>query len=111
MHSSFNALRDECPMDIRGHHVVAPSAAAQGDIRRIGAIWTQALQMSGAGARWLYGGFSVADAMFAPVVFRLNSLGIEVSPLIQSYIDFVLADEILAEWVSAAHQEAAHIEI
>lgn len=111
MHSSFFALRDECPMDIRGRHAVVLSEAAQVDVRRICTIWTQALNMSGNRACWLYENFSVADAMFAPVVFRLNSFGIEVDPLIQSYIDFVLSDEILAEWINAANAETAYIEI
>jgi len=111
MHSGFPALRAECPMDIRGRHERILSEASQADISRICMVWTQALTMSGNQGRWLYGEFSVADAMFAPVVFRLLSFGIKTDPLIQAYIDFVLDDDILAEWVGDAYAETRHIEI
>jgi glutathione S-transferase len=111
MHSGFAALRNACPMDIRGRHRIDLSQAVEADIQRICTIWTQALEMSASNGRWLYGEFSSADAMFAPVVFRFNSFGIKVSPVIQAYIDFVLADEVLAEWISDAHAETRHIEI
>jgi len=111
MHSGFPALRAECPMDIRERHERILSEAAQADISRICTVWTQALTMSGNQGRWLYGEFSVADAMFAPVVFRLLSFGIKTDPLIQAYIDFVLDDDILAEWVGDAYAEIQHIEI
>lgn len=109
MHSSFAALREECPMDIRSQYEISLSAAAQADIERIGHIWTQALEMTGKQAAWLYGNFSPADAMFAPVVFRFNSFGVKVSPLLQSYIDFVLDDEVLAEWIHDAKRETQEI--
>ncbi len=109
MHSSFPALREECPMDIRGFHHVTLSEAAQADIKRVCSVWTQALQMSGNQGRWLYGDFSAADAMFVPVVFRFNSFGVKVSPLIQAYIDFVLADTALAEWIKDAHAETRQL--
>lgn len=111
MHSGFAALREACPMDIRGRHHVEPSNALQADIQRICTIWTQALEMSGSNGHWLYGVFSPADAMFAPVVFRFNSFGIKLSPIVQAYIDFVLADPVLAEWIRDAHAETRHIPI
>ena len=111
MHSGFPALRAECPMDIRGRYEGSLSDAAQADVSRISAIWTQALTMSGNQSRWLYGEFSVADAMFAPVVFRLVTFGVKVAPLIQAYINFVLADETLTEWVRDATAETQQLEI
>ncbi len=111
MHSGFSALREACSMDIRGRYQIDLSAAAQDDVQRICAIWTQALEMSGSNGHWLYREFSPADAMFAPVVFRFNSFGIKVSPIIQAYIDFVLADEVLAGWIREAHAETRHIPI
>jgi len=109
MHSSFPALRAECPMDIRGHHSITLSEAAQTDVDRICHIWTQALEMSGDKARWLYGDFSPADAMFAPVVFRLHTYGIKLKPLIQRYVDYLMADPVVQEWVSAAGRESRKI--
>ncbi len=109
MHSSFPALRGECPMDIRSTHVIELSDAAAGDIRRVCELWTQAQELSGSKG-WLYGDFSVADAFYAPVVFRLASYGVEVTARIRAYMDFLLADETLAEWVAAAKQETRQLQ-
>ena len=92
-------------MDIRHKHSIELSDAAAGDIQRICELWTQARDISGNRDGWLYGEFSVADAFFAPVVFRLATYGVEVTSRVQAYMDFVLADETLAEWVLAARQE------
>lgn len=109
MHSGFTALRKECPMDIRNRHVVELSDATARDIQRICELWTQALDLAGREGGWLYGDFSVADAFYAPVVFRLASYGVEVSERAQAYMDYMLADETLAEWVSAARRETRQI--
>jgi glutathione S-transferase len=111
MHSSFRAMREECPMDIRGRHEINLSEAAQTDFERICKIWTQALEMTDKQGRWLYGDFSPADAMFAPVVFRLSGYGVKVSPLIRAYVDFVIADEVLGEWIRDAARETRHIDL
>jgi len=109
MHSSFMALRAQCPMDIRGAYKLSLSDATHKDIARVIEIWSQALQLSGRQGRWLYGDFSAADAMFAPVVFRFRSLGLTAEPQIHAYMDYVLADDILNEWISAAQQESRTI--
>ncbi len=111
MHSSFIGLRSQCPMDIRGQHQLELSSETLHDIERITALWEQAMEMSGNQGRWLYGDFSAADAMFAPVVFRLLSYGVEVSDTVQAYLDFVTADPQLKEWVAAAEAEQAVIEL
>jgi len=109
MHSSFAALRAQCPMDIRRAYTLTLSDATQKDIARIIEVWSQALQLSGNQGRWLYGDFSAADAMFAPVVFRFRSLALTAPPQIQSYMEYVLADSILSEWISAAQLESRTI--
>jgi glutathione S-transferase len=111
IHSSFPAMREECPMDIRCRHEITLSDDAQEDINRVCEIWTQALEMSGKQGRWLYGDFSPADAMFAPVVFRFSGYGVKVSPLIQAYVDFVLADDVLGDWMSDAARETRCIDL
>ena len=110
MHSSFAALREECTMDIRTRNQIKLSAEAYQDVQRISEIWTQALESSGNQGKWLYGEFSAADAMYAPVIFRFEGYGIETSPLIRAYIDHALADKALIEWVNDAKQESHQIE-
>ncbi len=106
MHSSYPALRNQCSMDIRQQHTITLSDDTQLEVQRICDILTQALTRSGNPGQWLYGDFSVADAMFAPVVFRFKGYGIEVPEIIQAYMEFVLADETLAEWIEAAKKES-----
>ena len=110
MHSSFSALRSECPMDIRNRYTKELGAATHRDIRRISRLWTQALEMSDSRGRWLYGDFSVADAMFAPVAFRFTGYGVSLSPLLQAYVDHVLDDPVLGGWVRDAHAEGHHLD-
>lgn len=105
MHSGFMALREQCPMDIRGRHNTNLTSATLLDIERISQLWTEALNLSGDNSRWLYGDFSAADAMFAPVVFRFHSYGVSVNPLVQRYMEYVLADRSLSEWIIASGKE------
>lgn len=109
MHSGFMALREQCPMDIRGHHNKALSAATLTDIERISYLWEQALAMSGDRKRWLYGEFSAADAIFAPVVSRFHSYGVSVSHAVQCYLDFALTDPDFTEWIESARLESRSI--
>ncbi|MEQ6291446.1 glutathione S-transferase family protein [Vogesella sp. GCM10023246] len=107
MHSGFLALRGELPFNVtlRTRHQPSPEAAA--DIRRICDIWQQLRQRHVDGGPWLFGRFSIADAMFAPVACRFVSYGIELPPLAAAYADHVLADAALLEWFDAAETEQA----
>jgi len=104
MHAGFSALRGECPMNIR--RPIKPraiSAAAQADVARIEAMWKEARARHG--GPFLFGKFSAADAMYAPVVTRLNTYGINVSRDTRDYMDAVMALPAFAEWRAAAIAE------
>jgi len=111
MHSSFMALREQCPMDVRKPHQRDLSPATRADIARIMHLWEQAILLSGSQGRWLYGDFSAADAMFAPVVFRFLSYGVKVSPVVETYLNYVQADPAITEWREAAAAEQRSIEL
>lgn len=106
MHSGFEALRSTLPMNCRaeGRHVDI-GRAEKGDIDRIMAIWGEARERFGAGGDWLYGAFSIADAFFAPVVFRFRAYGMPVDAVSHRYMDHLLADTDVQEWLEAAAQE------
>jgi glutathione S-transferase len=106
MHSGFGALRNACPMNARatGRRVPMTAPLAR-DLARIDAIWSGCRRDHGDLGPWLFGDFSVADAMFAPVVLRVRSYGLPVSGLAARYRDTVLADPHLSEWIEAAHRE------
>jgi glutathione S-transferase len=110
MHSGFSALRSSLPMNLRteGRRVVVWSAA-QADIDRITEIWRECLGTWG--GPWLFGRApTVADAMYAPVVTRFHSYGVESDPVCAGYSKHIRQWSDLAEWVAAARQEPEQIE-
>lgn len=110
MHAGFPALRSACPMNARatGRRVALTPPLMQ-DLRRIGAIWSSCRRDHGDRGPYLFGGFSTADAMFAPVVLRIRTYGLPLSGLATHYYDHMLADPQLREWIAAAEREATVI--
>lgn len=106
MHSSFTALRSNMPMNIRGDLPGwgrAPGVAD--DVARIEAIWTDLRQRFGSQGPYLFGAFSIADAMYAPVVTRFKTYGVQINPTAQAYADAVQAHPFMREWTAAALAE------
>lgn len=111
MHSGFAALRQAMPMNCRatGRRVL-PSPEVQQDIQRIQAIWTDCRTRFGQGGPWLFGQFSMADAMYAPVVSRFHTYGVECAGPAADYVRTVLADADVQRWFDGAQAEAESIE-
>ena len=108
MHAGFTALRGACPMNLGKRFAGrdrGPGVAR--DVGRITALWRQARERFGAAGQgpFLYGEFSAADAMYAPVVTRLDTYGIAVDPVAQDYMKAVLALPAYREWLAAALAE------
>jgi glutathione S-transferase len=114
MHSGFQTLRTLCPMNIRARNVkvrMTPELAQ--DIARIDRIWSGTRHRFGGAGPWLFGEYSAADAMFAPVALRFRTYGAELSARSREYLETVLADPLLADWIAAAEaddQIIPHIE-
>ena len=83
----------------------AITAALEADIERVDEIWNDCRGRFGGGGPWLFGDYSVADAMYAPVVLRFNTYGARISQTARWYIASVLEDAPLQEWLQAAKQE------
>jgi glutathione S-transferase len=107
MHAGFGALREALPMDC-GKRVTRPAlgAAVAADIERICAIWRDARARHAAQGPFLFGGFCIADAMYAPVALRFASYGIEPGAIEHEYMQTLLALPALREWLDAAATEA-----
>jgi glutathione S-transferase len=106
MHSGFQALRNECPMNVRARdRRVASTAALQADIARIDALWSDCRARFGLGGAWLFGDFSLADAMFAPVLFRFQTYGAGLNPVSAQYLEQGLADPLMRQWQEDSSQE------
>ena len=104
MHGGFTALRRAAPMNLRASHPgrVDPAHFAR-DLARIEAIWGDAVGASG--GPFLFGTFSAANAMFAPVVSRFGTYAIAVSAAAHRYMDAVMADPAYIEWKAGALAE------
>ncbi len=108
MHAGFQALRNHCPMTItqRFKAKLLP-ADVQVNVSRIAAIWNEARATFGASTSgpFLYGAFSAADGMYAPVVSRFHTYSIAVDPISQAYMDAVRAHPAYQAWVNEAAAE------
>lgn len=110
MHSGFTALRANMPMNFRRRRdrpTATPetNAAIDADIMRITTIWRDCRARFGAGGPFLFGAFSAADAMYAPVVSRLRTYGVEVDPDSRAYMDAVWSHPPMTDWGGAAEGE------
>jgi len=107
MHSGFTALRGEFPTNFRRppRPVGAPSPAAAADIARIDAAWRDARARFGSEGPFLFGAFSAADAMFAPVVCRFSTYVLDVSTKAQDYMRAIETLPAYREWVESGRAE------
>ena len=104
MHAGFAALRGECPMNIRRPvRERALPEAARANVARVDAICSDCRARYG--GPFLFGAFCAADAMYAPMVARLNTYGIEVGDAARAYMDAVMALPAWVEWRAAALAE------
>jgi glutathione S-transferase len=111
MHSSFSALRSEMPMNCRRRFPgFALSEQGRRDVDRLFAVWRYCRTRYGQQGPWLFGGFTVADCMFAPVVMRLVSYEIALDATARDYVDTLYASEAAREWVELGRLETEVIE-
>ncbi len=105
MHAGFQALRKNLPMNIRERISKKIPADAQEDIDRIAGIWRDCRANYGKDGAFLFGHFTIADAMYAPIVTRFITYGINVDSVAQVYMETVLALPAMQEWTKAAAAE------
>jgi glutathione S-transferase len=111
MHGGFGPLRKECGMNIhRPIRAKVLSDEAQENIARVQEIWSDCRTRCGKGGPFLFGAFSGADAMYAPVVHRLRTYAIDVQPQVRAYMDAMWNYPPFAEWTAGALAETLVIE-
>jgi glutathione S-transferase len=106
MHSGFHALRNACPMNLR--RPVKPITflpAVLKDVARIEAIWSETRKEFGKGGPFLFGKFSAADAMFAPVASRLHIFAVPVKKETRAYMDAIFATPAFQDWLKLSAKE------
>ena len=107
MHSGFADLRAHWPMAFAEKRDRPPTQGVARDIARIDEIWT-ACRQAASGGPFLFGRFSIADAMYAPVVSRFSTHGAQgLSAASRAYMETILALPAMAEWGAGARAEIA----
>jgi glutathione S-transferase len=111
MHAGFANLRRHLPMNMRsvfaGREIIPE---IQADLDRVAAIWRECRRRCGAGGEYLFGGFTIADAMYAPVVSRLKTYRVTLDDEAQAYAASLWAYPALQDWVAAANNEPMVVE-
>ena len=111
MHCSYQALRSECPMNVRrrveGWKI---TDMAKADIVRILTLWAEARARFGKGGPFLFGSFCAADIFYAPIVSRFITYGVGVPGFAQAYMEAVWSHEWMQSWIAAAEGEEWVIE-
>jgi glutathione S-transferase len=111
MHGGFQALRQACPMNFRrAVRAIALSEAVEADMARIEAAWAHARKNFGRSGPFLFGRFSAADAMFAPVVNRFHIYDVPVARETREYMDAMMALPAWRAWTADAEAEPWRIE-
>ncbi len=106
MAAGFTGLRNQFPMNCRGKFAkITPNDAAIRDITRIENIWRDCRQKFGHDGNYLFGKFSIADAMFAPVVSRFKTYDLATCDSSKQYMKIILSLPAMKDWYNAALQE------
>ncbi|OLP20378.1 glutathione S-transferase [Leptolyngbya sp. 'hensonii'] len=107
MHAGFVELRTQMPMDCRSRYPgQGMTPAVQDDIDRITTIWQDCRQRFGGAGDFLFGPFTIADAMYAPVVSRFVTYGVSLPPVAQTYAHTIWTLPAMEQWLAAATAEA-----
>lgn len=111
MHAGFSALRSACPMNLGKRYPSRDRGEAVArDVARFEAIVRDARARFGAGGPFLFGAFSAADAMYAPLATRLDTYSIPVDQATRAYVDAILGLPAFREWRTAALRETWVVE-
>ncbi len=112
MHSGFFAIRGTLHMNCRAENrslAITPDIADE--VRRIEALITDCRDAHAKNGPWLFGDFSIADAMFAPIIFSLHTYGIPGNQAVSEYAETVRNNPFVHEWFESARNEHETIAI
>jgi glutathione S-transferase len=109
MHAGFRGIRSACPMNLRRDVKLPPggiSEAVAKDVTRLVELWAECRATYGKGGPFLFGKFSAADAMFTPVVSRLQTFAIPVKKETRAYMNAILATPAFVKWKAESVSES-----
>jgi glutathione S-transferase len=106
MHAGFQAMRNHLPVNFARRVIkreLTPDVAA--NVKRIEALWADCRARFGQSGPFLFGAFCNADAMYAPVVSRLHTYAVDVTPATRSYMDAIMDLPAWKQWAAAGIKE------
>lgn len=107
MHAGFLPLRGAMPMNVRRRAPASVlSAELSVEVERVEEIWADCRARYGQGGPFLFGQFTLADAMYAPVVSRFFTYSVEVGDIAHDYMKAVWAFPPMQEWARLAGEES-----
>ena len=107
MHSGFAALRNHYPMNILVERRKESTPEVDADIARVRALWRTTRERFGEGGRFLFGAFTIADAMFAPVVGRFQTYGVTLEGEEVAYAQAIWDHPAVRAWLDGAKAETS----
>ena len=111
MHAGFGALRTHMIMNCRRSFPgQGRTPEVMADIERLRGLWNDCRKRFGSGGDFLFGRFSIADAMYAPVATRFKTYDIELDKVSATYRDAILALPAMQQWYTDAAAEREIIE-
>jgi glutathione S-transferase len=106
MHSGFQNLRSNMSMNCRKRFPgMGRTVEVAGEIERVQRSWGEAREKHSAGGPFLFGAFTIADAMYAPVVLRFRTYAVQLNPVCREYADAILALPAMQQWLADAEAE------
>ncbi len=106
MHAGFMNLRKTCPMNVRANKPLKEiSPEVKADINRITQLWEDCRKKFGKNGDFLFGEFSIADAMYAPVIWRFHTYSLPISGIAKKYFDHMFNLPSMREWHTEALNE------
>lgn len=111
MHSSFTGLRRDMPMNLRGKYPGrGRTPGSLRDIARVVSLWRSCRKSFGQKGPFLFGAFTGADAMYAPVATRFVTYAVKLDEVADSYVKAMMAHGPMVEWIQAASKETERLE-
>lgn len=106
MHAGFTTIRATMPFNCRakGRHVASCNELEQ-EIVRVQGIWRECRVAHVRQGPWLFGHFTIADAMYAPIALRFMTYGVQLDAMSAGYVKAVYTDRWVQEWIKAARRE------
>jgi glutathione S-transferase len=111
VHSEFVALKRDWPLNCKSTFKLSPSDKVANEIARIDAIWSCCRRKHGENGSYLFGRFSIADCMFAPLAVCLANHGAELSEEATTYMHTLLDNPFVQKWISLGRREQEPLSI